>query len=341
MRNTNPDKSLPKVALILGQESQQKIYPSLVRSALAEICEITIESCPPEEMAEHAAALEHVRFLFSGWGAPRLDSSTLAMMPHLEAVFYGAGTIKSLVTDEFWESNIPVCSAWAANAIPVAEFATAQIILSLKQIWRLPASIRQQRRFAWPDGFDQAGAYGNTVALISLGQIGQRVARRLQSYDLNVLAYDPFCPPELAQELGVELVDLESCFERARVVSLHSPLLPETRGMIDAKLLNRMPTGATLINTARGGVINEADLVTVLRQRDDLTALLDVTEPEPPLPESPLYDLENIYLTPHIAGSVGMECSRMGQMMVDECERWLTGKPLQYQVTREAFQHMA
>lgn len=330
-----------KSALILGTGNQPRIYPPRVRAALDTLCEVTVEDCTATDLPLHAVALQDVEVLFSGWGCPRLDAATLDLMPRLKAVFYGAGTIKDVVTKDFWERGITISSAWAANAVPVAEFAVAQIILSLKQVWGIPGQIRRKRRFDWPEGFNEGGAFGTQVALISLGQIGQRVARMLQAYDVDVLAFDPYCSPQRAAELGVRLTDLATCFAEARVVSLHSPLKPETTGLIDADLLRQMPPGATLINTARGGLIREADLAAVLRERPDLTALLDVTDPEPPAPESPLYDLENVFITPHIAGSIGTECGRMGLYMVDECRRFLHGEPLHYQITREASLQLA
>ncbi len=330
-----------KAALILGAGNQSRIYPPRVRTVLDTLCEVTVEDCTAADMPLHAVALKEVQVLFSGWGCPQLDGATLALMPRLEAVFYGAGTIKDVVTESFWDREIPISSAWAANAVPVAEFAVAQIILSLKQVWGLPDQIRRKRRFDWPKGFNEGGAYGTKVALISLGQIGQRVAHMLQAYEVEVLAYDPYCSPQQAAELGVRLTDLPTCFAESRVVSLHSPLKPETIGMIDAALLRQLPCGATLINTARGGLIRENELAAVLRERPDLSALLDVTDPEPPAPDSPLYDLENVFITPHIAGSIGAECGRMGQFMVEECRRFLHSAPLRYQVTREAFLQLA
>lgn len=330
-----------KAAIILGAGNQPRIYPPHVRAVLDTLCEVVVEDCTAADLPLHASVLKDVQILFSGWGCPLLDAATLDLMPRLKAVFYGAGTVKDVVTETFWERDIPIASAWAANAVPVAEFTVAQIILSLKQVWSIPGQIRRKRRFDWPEGFNESGAFGTQVALISLGQIGQRVARMLQAYDVKVLAYDPFCSAQRAAELGVRLTDLPSCFAEARVVSLHSPLKPETTGLIDASLLRKMPLGATLINTARGGLIREADLAAVFRERPDLTALLDVTAPEPPAPDSPLYDLENVFITPHIAGSIGAECGRMGQFMVEECRRFLHGEPLRYQITREAFLQLA
>ena len=134
--------------------------------------------------------------------------------------------------------------------------------------------------------------------------------------------------------MGVRLVSLEEIFLKSDVVSLHTPWLPETENMINARLLRLLPPGATLINTSRGAVVNEKDLCEVLRERADVTAVLDVTHPEPPAQDSPLYELDNVVLTPHISGSMESEVARMGHWMADELKRCLRGEPLQYQITR-------
>jgi phosphoglycerate dehydrogenase-like enzyme len=117
-------------------------------------------------------------------------------------------------------------------------------------------------------------------------------------------------------------------------VSLHTPLLPETRGLIGREHFAAMKPGATFINTSRGEIVREADLIETFSRRTDLTAVLDVTSPEPPVEGSPLYTLPNVVLTPHIAGSTGRECRRMGETMIAEFDRWTAGSPLQCQVTQ-------
>jgi phosphoglycerate dehydrogenase-like enzyme len=172
--------------------------------------------------------------------------------------------------------------------------------------------------------------------------IGRRVATLLRNLDVHVIAYDPFCSPAAAKELGVELVgSLTDVFVRSRVVSLHAPIKPETTGMITGELVGMLPPGGALINTARGILVREDELIAVLRKRTDLSAILDVVYPEPAAPDSPLYDLPNVFLTSHIAGSAGGECARMGRYMVDECRRFLAKEPLQWSVSREAFARMA
>jgi phosphoglycerate dehydrogenase-like enzyme len=332
---------LPPAALLASQSAYTVVYPAAIRKELITLCSLKVDTVTPEDLSLHAVALREVEFLFTTWGAPKLNSDTLALLPKLKAVFYAAGSIKGVVTDEFWARNIPICSAWAANAVPVTEFTFAQIILGLKQVHRYPAVMRAARARARPEHYENVGAFGTTVGLVSLGQIGRRVAGMLRQLDVHVLAYDPFCPPHVAQELGVTLVSLEEVFARSRVVSLHAPWLKETEGLITGALLASMPLGGTFINTARGAIVNEPEMIAVLQARSDLTAVLDVTWPEPAPADSPLYDLPNVFLTPHVAGSEQGECARMARYMIDEYHRFLHGEPLRWSVSREAAARMA
>ena len=221
----------------------------------------------------------------------------------------------------------------------MAEYTLATIIFSLKHGWHLARQTRQQRCF--PDRNGAPGCYGRTVGLVSLGLIARTLLDLLAPFDLEVLVYDPFVSEKAANALGVEKVSLEEIFHRSDVVSVHSPVTEETRGMIRSGHVASMRTGATFINTARGAVVVESELIEVLKRRPDLHAVLDVTEPEPPRADSPLYTLENVTLTPHIAGSVGNECRRMGRYMVEELERYLAGEPLKWQVKVEERQQLA
>ena len=151
-----------------------------------------------------------------------------------------------------------------------------------------------------------------------------------------MVAYDPYVTSEEARVLGVDLMSLEDLYASWEVVSLHAPLLPETEGMILGSHLASMKRNAALINTSRGAVVREAEMVEVLEERPDLWAVLDVTNPEPPEPNSRLYDLPNVVLTPHIAGSQGNECRCMGRLVVDELRRYVAGLPLEHEITRAA-----
>jgi phosphoglycerate dehydrogenase-like enzyme len=140
---------------------------------------------------------------------------------------------------------------------------------------------------------------------------------------------------ETAIELNVQPCSLEYLFANCDVVSIHTPLLPETENFINGELISSMKTNSSLINTARGALIREDEMIEVLQKRPDITAVLDVLHPEPPQPSSPLYDMDNVVITPHIAGSTGDECRRLGRYMVDELIRFVQNKPLQWAVTQE------
>lgn len=294
-----------------------------------------------ELQANPPSWLGEVEVLFTGWDAPRLDAALLARMPRLRAVFYGAGSIRPIASDALWERKIIVASAAALNAQPVVEFTLGAVLLSFKRVWHQSRRVRADRSFESARTLPVPTGWGATIGLVSLGLIGRRVAEQLRAYDVSVLAYDPLLTAAEGAELGVEMVSLQEIFERSEIISLHTPLLPETTGFIDAPLLKRLKPGATLINTARGGLIRESDLTGFLQIRPDVQAILDVTDPEPPPRDSPLYDLPNVFLTPHIAGSIGVECRRMGRAMVEEFHRYARGEPLKYGVTREQLARMA
>lgn len=276
--------------------------------------------------------------IFTGWGSPLLDSELLAGMPALQVVFHAAGSVRGIVSPEFWNRGIQLSSAWQINARPVAEFTVAQITLALKHALFRSRSMHRDRKK--PGGWCSLGAAGSVVGLVGLGAIGRQVMANLKLLEVRVLAFDPFVEEAQARTMGVELVSLEDVFRRSDVVSLHAPAVSSTYHMVHGELLRSMKPGATLINTARGSLVNEADLIRVFGERDDVFAVLDVTDPDPPAPDSPLYDHPNIFLTPHIAGSVGQECLRMGDAMVAEAQRYLNGEPLLFRLNRQQAEAM-
>lgn len=297
---------------------------------------------PPLDARRLAASksIGDTELIISSWGMPEMNEALLERMPRLRAVFHAAGTVKPITTDAFWARGIRITSAATENAKPTSEFTFAQIILALKRTWEQVFRLREQREYRQRDPLLR-GAYGSTVGLLSLGKIGRLVARRLQTLDVRVIGYDPTVAPADAEGLGVQLLPLAEVFASADVVSCHMPLCPQTTGILGRELFARMKPGATFINTARGGLLNEAGLASVLRQRPDLYAVLDVLTHEPPRPDCPLLDLPNVVMTPHIAGSLGPECRRLGIMMVDEVERYLAGRPLLGEVRQEELELIA
>ncbi len=291
---------------------------------------------PPMEAAELTPELlSDVEVLVTSWGAPRLDAELLAAAPNLALVLYGAGSVKSAVTPESWARGVRITAAAPANAIAVAEFTVSQIIYALKHGWRYV--LRSRELVAAASRVPEPGAYGTVVGLTSLGATGRATARLLANHDVVVQAYDPHA----AETPGVRLVGLEELFATSDVVSLHTPLLPETRHLVGTVLLESMRPDATLINTARGGLVDETALVDVLSRRTDLFAVLDVTDPEPPVDGSPLFRLPNVVITPHLAGALGNERRRLGALMAEELGRWVAGEPLHHEITEAVLARLA
>ena len=262
--------------------------------------------------------------IFSSWGMPPLSEDEIARhLPRLRALFYAAGSVQAFARP-FLARGIRVCSAWRENAVPVAEFAVSQILLANKGFFqacrrnRSEAAHREAHRFfsAFPGNFDCR------VGLLGCGSIGRLVAEELRRHRLEVLVFDPFLTDEAASSLGVQKASLEEIFATCQTVSNHLANNERTKGMLDWSLFSKMPRNATFINTGRGAQVVEADLARALAEEPGRTAVLDVTWPEPPPAGHPFYDLPNVFLTPHMAGSSGLEVRRMGEAMLEECRAW-------------------
>ncbi len=285
----------------------------------------------PGDAGEVLGRLAETECLLSTWSMPRLDESLLDRLPRLRAVFYGAGSVKGFVTPAMWERGIVVSSSAPANAVCVAEYTVAVILLSNKRFWTF---LRARGPAAVP------GNFRRTVGIIGASHVGREVLRRLKGMDFSLMLYDPYVDAREAERLGARKADLPELMSASDVVSLHAPNLPELRHMISAGLLARLPDGATFINTARGALVDEAALVAEL-QKGRLFAVLGVSDPEPPAAGSPLLSLPNAVFTPHIAGAMGRECERLADFAIDELERFLAGRPLVNPVTRVALARTA
>ncbi len=330
----------PNSIFLLGKHTLPKVYSEQSQERIAELTKLKSTVLHYETWETSKELLSDVDYIFSGWGMPEMTKAFLDAVPNLKHIFYGAGSIRKFYTEEARGRGIRISSSWRANAIPTAEYAHALIILALKKFYRVTRSTEKARAWKLPE--EAAGIYRSTVGLVSLGMVGRLVAAHLRDqHSLRVLAYDPFVSEELAASLGIELVTLETLFAESDVVSLHAPDLPETEGMISGELLRSMKPNATLINTARGALLDEPTFAEVFTDRSDLDAVIDVTQNEPHNKDCPLWSLPNVTITPHIAGSINNECHRMGEYMVQELEDALAGRPLQHEVTPELLMTMA
>jgi phosphoglycerate dehydrogenase-like enzyme len=320
-------KRKPEAIYVMNDEVLPLVYGPAERSRLAGLATFANAPFTPETLRGFSGDLSGVEAVFSSWGMPRLDESLLVKLPGCKIVFHAAGTVRTFETPAAWQRGLRLTSAAEANAIPVAEYTLAAIVFCLKHAWQRIFELRGNLEVRRDDA-TTPGAFESTVGLLSLSRVGRNVAERLHALDVRVIAYDPLVEPSAAAALNVELCPLAEVFARADVVSCHMPLLPETAGVIRARHFSTMKPGASFVNTARGDVVDEMGMISVLRMRPDLFAVLDVVRQEPIARDSPLLALPNVVVTPHIAGSQGAECRRMGRMMIEEAQRYLHGAPL-------------
>jgi phosphoglycerate dehydrogenase-like enzyme len=297
---------------------------------------------PFRDIAELADHRGHIEVLITSWGCPRIDAECIDQLPRLKLIAHLAGSVKGFLDDVVWRRGILVSNAVAANAVPVAEFTLAAILFANKKVFQLNHfyTTHRENRAPWTNEAPNVGNYRKTVGIVGASHVGQLVIRYMQAFDSKILLYDPFVTPLASRDMGASKVGLSELLSQSDVVSLHAPLLADTRDMIGARELALMADGATLINTARGGLVEsralEAELVS-----GRLFAIIDTTEPEVLPKHSPLYSLPNVFLTPHIAGSLGDETQRLSDFIVAEVERFAKGAALKYLVKRERLAHLA
>ncbi len=333
----------PAIALAMQPSRTEHVLPEEVLRRLdgiGRLLDAEPLQCFDDERAKRL--LSEAEILITGWGAPYVGREVLAFAPKLKLVVHAAGTVKGLIDAEIFDAGIAVSHAAEANAAPVAEFTLAAIIFAGKHVFRfrdLYVGDRNRDR-THPMQSEAIGNYRRTVGIIGASRIGRRVIDLLMPFDYQVLLFDPTVDPDQARAMGTRKVELDDLLRQSDIVSIHAPSLPSTRHMIDAAKLVLMKDGATLINTARGVLIDEDALLDVLKT-GRIDAIIDVTDPEIPGPESAFYDLPNVFLTPHIAGAVGLERTRLGEMAADEAERFIQGEPLLYGLTLESLENIA
>ncbi|MFK3780370.1 hydroxyacid dehydrogenase [Agrobacterium sp. NPDC089420] len=334
---------LPRLSLAMDPERTQHVLTQQAFERLSQGVEIldTRRICDFHDPSVQDQ-LERTDILLTGWGCADIGARELALMPRLKLISHAAGTVKYFLSQAVFERGVTVCSAAEANAQPVAEFTLAMILLAGKRTFGFRRVYGQDRGRDTVERL-QSQAIGNlglAVGIVGASRIGRRVINLLKPFDLDLLLFDPFLSAAEADRLGVRLVSLEALMAMSDVISLHAPSLPQTRHMIGAQALARMKAGATLINTARGALVDEEALLAELKT-GRIEAVIDVTDPEVPPPDSAFFSLPNVFLTPHIAGAIGLERARLGDMAIAEIERFCRGAALEQQVRPEHLELIA
>ncbi|MDQ1288712.1 MAG: hypothetical protein QG622_2278 [Actinomycetota bacterium] len=289
------------------------------------------------DTAPARARLAEVELLLTSWGSSPLTRERIDAAPALRAVVHCAGSVRTLVGDHVWDRGIRVTSGANANAVPVAEYTLAAIIFAGKKAPFLSADPRTAYRgWSLASNLGDLSNYRRTIGIVGFSRIGRRVLHLLRCLEGTVLVADPYADAAEVEAAGGVLVDLPHLLPRVDVLSLHAPGLPSTRHLIGASELALLPDHATVVNTARGSLV-DSDALARECASGRLFAILDVTDPEP-LPEgSSLRGQPHVMITPHLAGSLGTEIHRLTDRALDEIERWVTGRPLLDEVTPQSF----
>lgn len=333
------------VAIFFSEQAENRMFdafdPATI-STLQETLDLSQRVYLHNELEKEREVFSKTRFIFSTWGMPALTEEEIrTFFPSLEAVFYAAGSVQGFARS-FLHCGVKVFSAWAANAVPVAEYTVSQIILANKGFYQATRRMKAgeyAKAQAYCAPFP--GSYDTPVGILGAGMIGSMVLERLKEYRLSALVYDPFASDEKLARLGAKRASLEEIFSRCQVISNHVANLPTTQRMLRYEHFSRMLPNAVFLNTGRGAQVVEQDLIQALKDEPGRTAVLDVTFPEPPVDDNPLWNMENVFLTPHIAGSWGQEVARMGSYMAEEFARFLAGEPVRWEVTEKLLETMA
>lgn len=322
--------------------SFKKVYSERTTALLVEKADLDPNIYNSKYVFENHEQFRDTEYIFSTWGMSTLTEEEIKRyFPSLKCVFYGAGSVQYFARP-FLKCGAKVFSAWAANAIPVAEYTVAQIILANKGFYLTSMYMSSGDTTTAKKILTKfPGNFGKSVGIIGAGMIGSMVCEKLKAYNLNVKVFDPFLSDEKALDLGVEKCSLEELFSTCQVVSNHLANNEQTKGMLKYEHFSSIPPYGTFINTGRGAQVVEFDLVKALSEREDLTAVLDVTEPMPPEDGHEFYNLKNCFLTPHIAGSGGDELQRMAEYMAEEYLRMISGEQCKYEVTEKMLETMA
>ena len=285
-----------KVALV---GSERHSVPDWVRQELADAgIEFVAHECQSEQEFEEYGGDADLVWVFGG---KRIKPEVLRLFPRCGAIIRSGSGTDNIPVEAATELGIIVANTPEAVADPVSNHAIGLLLAVTHRIVIQDRAVRQGR---WDQQRDEHRWHlrGQTLGLVGLGHIGRLVARKLNAFDMKILAFDPVVSAEEMAEVSVEAASFEDVLSRSDFISIHCPLTSKTRHLIGDPQFRLMKSDAVLINTSRGPVVDEKALVAALQQGQIAAAGLDVTEQEPTPPDNPLLKLDNVVITPHIAG---------------------------------------
>jgi phosphoglycerate dehydrogenase-like enzyme len=330
----------PTVSFLITPELKKRIFQESDLQRLGEVAEVKSYLPDPVNESTLTEAIRGCEACITGWGTGQLTETILKEAPDLQIIAHSAGSVKPVVSEAVWDRKITVTSAAAAIAVGVAEFTLGLLLTGMKRVIQFN---RLMVRGGWKDAGEVGKVrehYGAVIGVVGAGHVGRHLISLLSAFPVSILLADPTLSAQETKTLGAEKVSLPELMSRSDAVTLHAPSIPATKHIINKEMLSRMKKHAVLVNTARGSLIDETALIETCRG-GTITAFLDVTDPEPPDADSPLRSLDNIILTPHIAGAVKENLLRQGKYTVDEIISYFQEGKTIHTVTRDMLKTMA
>jgi phosphoglycerate dehydrogenase-like enzyme len=341
MQQPGTTETRPVVVLLIPHRQFREILDEEAENALRAVATVKDlggnGEVTPDALAE---ALADADAVITSWGSPFLSRELIERAPRLRFIGHAAGTIKPYVDVYALEKGLTVVNAARVMGRGVAEMTLLFALASLRSL--IPFQCTNKPAHRWDRNLPIRGLFFQRVGLVGLGQVGRYVLQLFAPFQCRFQVYDPYLPESEAARLGIEKCnDLGELFATSRIVSLHAAVTDETVGMIRREHFERMQPGAVFINTARGKLVDYAALVEAA-VNGRIQICLDVTDPHEPLPsDSPLWDLPNVMITPHIAGPTPDRRVDMGQDVVARLLRFWRSEPIEGVITLEQYHRMA
>lgn len=331
----------PEVFIAITKTLRKTLFSPASEERLAELFAVRggdrDDRLSSEDLAQRIGGCTAV---ITGWGTPEITPGVLSAASDLRIIAHSAGSVRRLIPKAALEQGIVVTHAAALIAEAVAEFTVFGMLLGLRWPHRQNAWMHAGRPWSECRATDGNLLEAQRVGLIGCGYVAQRVIQKLQGFGMPIAVYDPYLSDERAAEFNVTRVSLEELFSTCRVIANHAPTTPETDGMVTATHFTLLQDGGVFINNARARAVNQDDMIAELAT-GRIRAVLDVFNPEPLTADSPLRGMENVFLTPHMAGHSDDTRMRQGAAMVAELERFLKSEPLQFPITLDTYDRMA
>ena len=331
----------PTILVTLRSELYAELFTPDADARLRKLAALTFNTDERNWSSDKLASqISGYDAVITGWGTPKFTDAVLNASPELKLIAHSAGSIKAMLPPAVFERGIAVTHAASAIAPAVAELTLMLIMLSLRPVHKLDQTLKSGTWAQAKNMLMGQEIAGQRIGVVGAGYTGHCVIQLLRAVGAEVWAYDPYLTDVRAAELDVRKADLNTLLSECLIVTLQAPPTEETYHMIGAPQLALLQDGAVFINTARAHLVDQAALLAEL-QTGRFVAALDVFDPEPLPDDSPFRALENVVLTPHIAGASRQARVRQGTIIVDEIERFFGGETLRYRVTREILDIMA